>query len=173
MNLFGSTQPQQTTNIFGTAQQENKNPFGQSTFGQTSTFGLNTSTADFGAKPFGAATNTFSMPSTDNNNSIFGAKPAFGSIPTSNSSVFGAQTSTAPTLFGNTTNAFAAPTQPLSAAPTSSFGTITNSSGFGSFASNINTNQTTNLFGAKPNAATLTNFNTTPCKKYFIIYVTF
>ncbi|KAL5281480.1 NUP98 family protein [Megaselia abdita] len=162
MNLFGTqqqTQPQQA-NIFGAPQQENKNPFGQSAFGQPNTFGLNTSTTDF-TKPFGSTTNTFA--STDNNNSIFGSKPAFGAIPTSNPSVFGTQTSSANTLFGTTNNAFAAPAQPLSTAPTSSaFQVVTNTSGFGSFASGINSNANTNLFGAKPNTTTLTNFNANP-----------
>lgn len=168
MNLFGTAQQtqQQPANMFGAPQQENKNPFGQSTFGQQTSF-LNTSTTDFSAKPFGAATNTFAT--ADNNNSIFGSKPAFGAIPTSNPSVFGTQTSTANTLFGSATNAFAAPAQPLSAAPTSSaFQGVTNTSGFGSFSAGINTNQNTNLFGAKPNTATLTNFNPTPGEFYNI-----
>lgn len=173
MNLFGSTQqtqPQQS-NIFGAPQQENKNPFGQSTFGQQSSF-LNTTTTDFGAKPFGAATNTFA--STDNNNSIFGNKPAFGAIPTSNTSVFGTQTSTANTLFGTANNAFATPAQPLVAAPTSSaFQVGTNTSGFGTFASGINNNTNTNLFGAKPNTTTLTSFNPNPGEFFQICVIMF
>lgn len=162
MNLFGTTQQTQPqANIFGAPQQENKNPFGQTTFGQQSSF-LNNSTTDFGPKPFGSTTNTFA--STDNNNSIFGSKPAFSAIPASNPSVFGTQTSSANTLFGSTNNAFAAQAQPLSAAPTSSaFQVGTNPSGFGSFASGINSNANTNLFGAKPpNTTALSNFNATP-----------
>lgn len=163
INLFGANQQtQQPSNIFGAPQQENKNPFGQ-TFGQQSSF-LNNTTTDFGSKPFGSTTNTYA--NSDNNNSIFGSKPAFGATPTSNPNVFGTQTSSTSNMFGNTNNAFATPAQPLSAVPTSNaFQVGANSTGFGSFTSGINSNTNTNLFGAKPNNTTLTNFNANPSKK--------
>ncbi|XP_065601801.1 nuclear pore complex protein Nup98-Nup96 isoform X2 [Cyrtonyx montezumae] len=135
MGLFGATQPSQPGGLFGTAASTNAGTaFGTGTglFGQANTgFGVGSSTL-FGSKPAGFGTTTtstsfgtttggglFGFGANNAGNSLFGNKPATGTLGTGLGTGFGTALGAGQTsLFGNTqpklggtlgTGAFGAP----------------------------------------------------------------
>ncbi|XP_052555226.1 nuclear pore complex protein Nup98-Nup96 isoform X3 [Tympanuchus pallidicinctus] len=126
MGIFGATQPSQPGGLFGTAATTNAGTaFGTGTglFGQANTgFGVGGSTL-FGSKPAGFGTTTtstsFGFGANNAGNSLFGNKPATGTLGTGLGTGFGTALGAGQTsLFGNTqpklggtlgTGAFGAP----------------------------------------------------------------
>ncbi|XP_072183155.1 nuclear pore complex protein Nup98-Nup96 isoform X3 [Excalfactoria chinensis] len=138
MGIFGATQPSQPGGLFGTAATTNAGTAfgtGTSLFGQANTgFGVGGSTL-FGSKPAGFGTTTtstsFGFGANNAGNSLFGNKPATGTLGTGLGTGFGTALGAGQTsLFGNTqpklggtlgTGAFGAP----------AFNTSTATLGFG------------------------------------------
>ncbi|XP_044274493.1 nuclear pore complex protein Nup98-Nup96 isoform X2 [Varanus komodoensis] len=159
MGLFGATQPSQPGTLFGTAANTNTaTGFGTGTslFGQTNTgFGVGSSSL-FSNKPAGFGTTTTSAPTfgtttsglfgfgaNNTGNSLFGNKPAAGTLGTGLGTGFGTVLSAGQTsLFGNT--------QPK-------LGSTLGTGAFG--ASGFNTSAASLGFGAPQPAVALTDPN--------------